>query len=379
MEDFPLYIEINVFCVAFLAVLAVLARRGVSREREQKLFSNLCLCASLMFVWDVLWKIFDGAQFTFAHQLLLLLNGLFFAQSGILAYLWFRYALFVDDPSKVNNRLSNFLMALPMVLLVVTSFASIKTQWLFVVNEVNAYSRGFLLPFQFVIVTAYMALGILTAHSRSRQRKNYVRRSKLKSIALASILPFLGWIFQLDNPGMPLSCCGITFSLTIIFVEELNGMISLDPLTRLNNKVQLHRFLEERMYSFSRNNQLVFFMLDLNNFRHINDSCGSAEGDRALLVAANVIKAEFGPMGFFIARYSGDTFAVVAELENIEDCVSLVAGLNRRLEEKSRNLKYKLSMSIGYGRFIEGDDIQGLEERAVNALKAVKKARLSKG
>jgi len=379
MEDFPLYIQINVFCVAFLAVLAVLVRRGVSREKEQTLFSTLCISAMLLFVWDVLWKIFDGSSFSISHQLVLATNAMFFAQSGILAYLWFRYAFFVDDPSKANNRKLGYMLAIPMVALVVVSFASIKTGWLFEVSASNTYSRGALLPFQFVVVVAYLALGVLIAFSRSRQRKNYVRRSKLKSIAVACVIPFLGWIFQLDYPGMPLSCCGITLSLIIIFVENLNGMISLDPLTRLNNKVQLHRFLEERMYSFNRDNQLIFFMLDLNNFSHINNSCGSAEGDRALLIAANAIKDEFGPQGFFIARYSGDTFAVVAEMENIENSVALVAGLNRRLEDKSRNLKYKLSMSVGYGRFIEGDDIQGLVERAEKALKAVKNSRSSRG
>lgn len=378
MENLSLYIEINVFCIIFLVILAVFVHRGVNREREQKLFSSLCVSAVFLLAWDVLWKFFDGTSFSFSRQLVMLLNALYFGQTGVLAYMWLRYALFVDDPSRAKERGLSYGLAVPMLLLVFLSFISIKTQWLFTVDGSNCYGRGMLLPLQFFIVSTYFILGMFFACWRARQRKNYVRRSKLASFAYMSVVPFLCWFFQLDNPGMPLVSCGITASLVVIFVENLNGMVSLDPLTRLNNKVQLNRFLEERMYSFNRNMQLVFFMFSVNDLKKINETYGSAEGDRALLLAAEAIKEEYGPKGFFIARFDSDKFSVVAELENIEDCVSLVSGLNRRVDDIAGGLGYKLSFSVGYGRFMDGDDIQGLVERAEKSLSVVKASRRSR-
>ena len=110
-------------------------------------------------------------------------------------------------------------------------------------------------------------------------------------------------------------------------------------------------------------------MIDMDNFKAINDNYGHHEGDRALNMVADVLKRVCGPMGCFISRFGGDEFNLVAELTDDAEAENIKNAVTEKLAFMSASLPYRLTVSIGYapsrGR---GETLIDLFDRADEAL-----------
>ena len=95
MEN-ALYIEINVVCASILLFLIYVNWRGVVREMEQIVFTNISIHSLLLFLLDVLWRVCNGRSFIGAHVLIELVSAAYFIQAAMLGYSWLRYFFFID-------------------------------------------------------------------------------------------------------------------------------------------------------------------------------------------------------------------------------------------------------------------------------------------
>ena len=67
-------------------------------------------------------------------------------------------------------------------------------------------------------------------------------------------------------------------------------MVSLDPLTNLNNRAQLKRYISNDLRMPDPGEKIFILMIDLNKFKAINDTYGHVEGDKAIVKAAEALK-----------------------------------------------------------------------------------------
>lgn len=84
-----------------------------------------------------------------------------------------------------------------------------------------------------------------------------------------------------------------------------------DGLTGILNRGSFQRLLEgelERCLRFDR--RLALLLIDVDDFKRINDSCGHSTGDRVLIAVAGILKSRFRRFDI-VARYGGEEFAVV--------------------------------------------------------------------
>lgn len=90
----------------------------------------------------------------------------------------------------------------------------------------------------------------------------------------------------------PLFCFGCTIIMLFFYIQSMQMQISVDSLTKLNNRGQIMRYMDRIKYS--ENESCYVVMIDINRFMQINDSYGHMEGDRALtIVADSLIKYLF--------------------------------------------------------------------------------------
>ena len=159
-----------------------------------------------------------------------------------------------------------------------------------------------------------------------------------------------------------------------IYIISLNDQVSIDELTKLNNRTQLKKYIVSE-YSKQGGDKIVHYilMIDLNKFKHINDEYGHLEGDKALKRTADALKLSCAdnPMKTFIARYGGDEFIVVAKTENeelVKELKKVIKDTLVRLNIES-GAEYELSASIGYASYC-GDvsDFQAALSKADEAL-----------
>ena len=91
-------------------------------------------------------------------------------------------------------------------------------------------------------------------------------------------------------------------------------------------------------------------MIDIDGFKLVNDTYGHLEGDKALVLFANVLRKNVDEYHGFVARYGGDEFLVVIEKKYLEDPDKFMEDVNDALavEKEKQGLLYSLHGSYGY-------------------------------
>jgi|GEM_PF-2608624 len=149
-----------------------------------------------------------------------------------------------------------------------------------------------------------------------------------------------------------------------------------DPLTGLLNRRAFENRLERVLGAADPSSTHVLCYLDLDRFKHINDSCGHAVGDRALCELSDVLRAHLRERDM-LARLGGDEFAIV-----LEHCP---IGMASELAERIRadvaayrlhegGLTFSLGVSIGMVALKPPLDAAGAVRAADSACYAAKEA-----
>ncbi|MCF6149157.1 MAG: diguanylate cyclase [Candidatus Kuenenia sp.] len=132
--------------------------------------------------------------------------------------------------------------------------------------------------------------------------------------------------------------------------QELYRMSITDELTNIYNRRGFFILLEQQMKIADRTKEKLFlFIIDLNDFKKINDNYGHNEGDRVLKETAIILKKTFRESDI-IARMGGDEYAVFSVDSNRQNAEGIVRRLKdniNRYNEQNKN-PYKLSVSVGF-------------------------------
>lgn len=132
--------------------------------------------------------------------------------------------------------------------------------------------------------------------------------------------------------------------------RELEFLTHFDAVTGLPNRQLLLDRIDHAIAQ--KDTPIAVLLLDLDNFKRINDSFGHPQGDKLLQQVAERLKALRGPVGT-VARLSGDDFVIVARAGEVEQ-VTLVAEEARRAIAQPCQLEGKdffVSASVGVSMF----------------------------
>ncbi|WP_420335717.1 putative bifunctional diguanylate cyclase/phosphodiesterase [Roseibium sp.] len=164
--------------------------------------------------------------------------------------------------------------------------------------------------------------------------------------------------------------------------ERAQYLASHDTLTGLSNRTYLQERLTLILHAAKRKNQSAsFYLLDLDDFKLVNDSLGHAAGDTLLQMVADELKSLAGPEDV-IARHGGDEFLICTlEGKKGKEPGSFGHALLRSfarpkvIEGKQR----KVGLSIGYACFPQdGDTVDELMRHADLALYQAKSGASNK-
>ena len=137
--------------------------------------------------------------------------------------------------------------------------------------------------------------------------------------------------------------------------EQLKRQALHDHLTQCYNRRALFSLLGEMELSGSDDWPLGFLMIDVDNFKRINDNFGHVAGDVVLQNVAVVLRAFVGEKGY-VARYGGDEFCVLLPKTLSEQTFAIGETLRQAIEsspqraippDSSVPVAMKVTLSIG--------------------------------
>jgi diguanylate cyclase (GGDEF)-like protein len=154
--------------------------------------------------------------------------------------------------------------------------------------------------------------------------------------------------------------------------EDLRHLAHHDPLTELPNRRDLTRRLEATIESaHTSSSTCAVLLMDIDNFKTINDTLGHQYGDRVLRAIAARLQKVAGKVGF-LARLGGDEFTLV--IPTVRQAVAVERFMAHILREFATPLRVDerdllVSLSAGIALYPEhGDSVESLLRAADSAL-----------
>jgi diguanylate cyclase (GGDEF)-like protein len=175
-------------------------------------------------------------------------------------------------------------------------------------------------------------------------------------------------------------------------LQTMNGQLQqlnrIDPLTRVANRREFMHWMERegsrvlaRLALGDTRGALVFFMVDIDDFKRINDQNGHHAGDAVLIEFASRLEALRGPADLLV-RWGGEEFLYALHLEDLDDAPAkaeqLCASARDRPFELASGHALRVTCSIGFAPWpwarawpMLGDSEQsiGLADRALYRVK----------
>ena len=165
--------------------------------------------------------------------------------------------------------------------------------------------------------------------------------------------------------------------------EKLKYLATTDSLSGLYNRAEFLRLAKKEFACAKRNNEeLSLLIMDLDNFKNINDTFGHAAGDKMIREIGKIILASFRKTDI-AGRIGGEEFAVVLKNVSLEEAKKIADKFRETVAEKKviyGEQEINLTVSIGVTAIRGGandiNDIEDILKMADNALyKAKAKGR----
>ena len=295
--------DINIFaCFLLLTMMIIIRIKGDRHSFSSTLFvSIICLTIAALFLEAVSW-IADAYSGGFAFFANYLSNWLLVLVTPVLAGFWISYV----DYKILQNRKRiaklhyyQFGTYFVLVTLVLNFFFPIH----FIIAPDNEYAPG---TFGW-INNALMYLHIVYAAALTVKFRGKTNIGVIRGVMAVFILPVIGTIIQsfYNRFLFTWPMLALAVVVTYMFLETTSG--TLDRLTNLYSRAKFDEyvhFIKERGELFG------LIMIDLDDFKAVNDNYGHQAGDVVLTEFARILKQVFRSERM-VARIGGDEFMVV--------------------------------------------------------------------
>ena len=158
--------------------------------------------------------------------------------------------------------------------------------------------------------------------------------------------------------------------------EIIRKLAMTDPLTGLANRNQFNTRLDEAIAYSNRFRQMIgLLLIDLDDFKPVNDNYGHLTGDKLLMHVAKILQDNFRKVDT-AARMGGDEFAVILNgVQSREDAMHLAEKVLGHLTATAYIDEHTIQIGASMGLCFFPDDAGNVEEMLHNADKALYRAK----
>lgn len=340
------YIVANVVSIIITTMLIFKGRNN--KQTSSIYFTKVLLFLIIYFDAEILWALSFFDIIGNAKTFLKVSRMIYYSAAAAVAYNWLFYIRVLMNPKLVYKRKRVMLMV-PVLFSIVTSitivhfFDPAQKSW----QGYLTVLALILVPFSFVFDGGIRVLvKILTT-------KNETEKSKYVMLIIWPAIVLICSVAQVFIPEIPIFCFGSVIITIALFIFNQDSLVFSDGLTGIYNRKMLNSYLD----GLNRKETHYILMVDVNSFKQINDNYGHLEGDNALKFIASELLTLIQQEGYFLARYGGDEFIIIAKTDNEEEIKHFIRRVKSELSKSKDLFPYVITASIGYCKMEENDTL----------------------
>lgn len=217
---------------------------------------------------------------------------------------------------------------------------------IFDISKENVYTRGPMNFILYIFVFVYYIESIYT-----------VQKAKADSILVEFfpiyyfIIPcMIGTMIQGFFFGISMVWLCVAIAFILVYIEIQISISFIDDLSGLYNRKYMNHYLNKLQNNKTKH--VYGFMMDINDFKAINDTYGYLKGDYALIHFGKILQHSIDKDSVAI-RMGGDEFVIFAKLKSDEEALALKKQIEynvRQFNIKSKE-PFHFSFSLGIAKF----------------------------
>lgn len=361
-------IGINTFSCIIALITFFRYKRDFAETSDIRLLRRIESVVILALLFDMGMWLLEGKSGDLIRILSYITGILYFILEIAAVHGWIKYAWHRIFRKSISKTKKLIFVLIPFSALGLFVITTPLTKLCFYLNDANYFQSGILSTPFYIVLLLYLQSISAIAIIQHKKEILIDRKKELLTIALFPVPPFIGGIIQIIFYGLSMIWPLAVVSSLLVFLNKQSQAISQDSLTGLNNRRSLEKHLG--VYEEDQNLAVTQIMLDINDFKKINDQYGHSFGDMALVETANILRTVFCGTSAFLGRYGGDEFVVVITEGEEGSVRKIVQKIKDGFDEFSRatKLPFRLSTSVGYAISTEKSD-----NRTANLLKEADK------
>lgn len=327
-----MYIATYVIDIAALFYLMVLLYSGTSLNSYRKKPFLIAIILTIIIILSETGTVFAGNGSLHLRSINVLCNILGFSLAPMIPV---AITLIFDRRILKTHK---FLLV-PTLINIVATVLSPLFKLIFYVDANNQYIRG---DYFFIFIAVYIFNFLFLVVRTLDVGKKYNYPIMWKMVAL-SVFTIVGTSIQLADPSAYSSWHCVTLSLFLYFLlmSEFDG--SFDTLTGLYNRATFDKAAKETVSpkAFS------IIILDINDFKSINDTYGHDYGDRVIKNVAGIIRESFNKH-YTCYRFGGDEYSVIGNETDQDKIEYHLRTMTDALDQMRKNGNPLPTVSYGY-------------------------------
>jgi diguanylate cyclase (GGDEF)-like protein len=292
-----------------------------------------------MNIIEILSWVFDEEPGVLNYYLNFTFNFLVTAINTVIAVLWLYYIDFMlfRDYNRLKRKKAYML---PAVIMLILSIINVFEPILFVISENNVYQRLPLLWISIPLIFGMYiyALVMVLKYATTHQKKILV------GVLVFFIIPIIAAILQLIFYGLMLIWPSTALAILISYLIFETTSNARDYLTNLFTRERAEEYIA---HLIQQNRHFSIVMMDINNFKMINDRYGHHVGDQVLIDIASILQDHFIEKSL-VARYGGDEYLVVTEITDKVILNQIRENLVKTLKDIPSKVKEEITLSFGF-------------------------------
>ena len=336
----------NLFALMVLLILWMSGNRRKTSDTagDLHIFRILLITTAVMLGADIVSLMLDGQQEPVARLALFVSITLYYVFHSIPTVYFLHYLNFQIRGNKEPGKpLPGIIHAIP-VIIAIAALVSPFTGFLFSLDARNHYVRGYGFP-----LFAALQYGLLLcACSMVLRQRRALRRRVFLTLLAFPLLLLSASVIQMFGYGLTLIWPAATLFLVAASSNIENRRASLDHLTGTANRRSLDEELDSRIAAAKPGWSLGGLLMDVDDFKRINDRFGHDAGDRALEDVGSLLLS-LVRVDDLVARMGGDEFVILMESTDPNTLDALINRIESAIDthNATANRPYRLSLSIG--------------------------------